>query len=322
MDNNIVLKNVELSKFTSCKTGGIAKYFIQIDNVDDLVNTLNNAKKEGLNVFVLGGGSNVLINDEGFEGLVIKILNKKLKINKVENDCFEIAVGAGWNLNNLITELQSQSISCIEDLFGIPGTVGGSIRGNCGVGFFEIKDVVSKVFNIDWLSFNDYNFEIKTYNNNECGFGYRESIFKRKANIIWEANLIGKFLDSNIIKEKIKNTMVKRLKNQPYEFPNSGSTFKNVNVNEFDHSIWNENNLLIVECQGQKQVPAGWLIEQCGLKGFSINGAKVSEKHANFIVNFDKAKSYDTFNLITFIKQKVFEKFGVHLELEIQLIGF
>ncbi|MFA6463369.1 MAG: hypothetical protein WCT51_05025 [Candidatus Shapirobacteria bacterium] len=81
-------------------------------------------------------------------------------------------------------KLQEQSISCIEHLCGIPGTVGGSIRGNCGVGFFEMKDVVDKVYNIDWLKFNDYNFEIKTYNFNDCGFGYRESIFKRKPNII------------------------------------------------------------------------------------------------------------------------------------------
>lgn len=81
-------------------------------------------------------------------------------------------------------ELAKQSISCLEDLYGIPGTIGGSIRGNCGVTNFEIKDVISKVYNLDWLRFNDYNFEIKTYNQNECGFGYRESIFKRKANVI------------------------------------------------------------------------------------------------------------------------------------------
>jgi len=149
MDNNIIYKNVNLKEFTSCKTGGIAKYFIQIDNVDDLINTLNNTKKEGINVFVLGGGSNVLIHDEGFNGLVIKVQNQKLKINSLDEETFEINVGAGWNLNNLILELKKQSISCLEDLYGIPGTVGGSIRGNCGVGFFEIKDVVSKVYNID-----------------------------------------------------------------------------------------------------------------------------------------------------------------------------
>ena len=322
MDNNIVYKNIELNKFTTCRTGGSAKYFIQIDNVDDLVNTLNNAKKESINVFVLGGGSNVLINDSGFDGLVIKILNKKLKINQLDNNTFDIDVGAGWGLNNLINELNHQSISCVEDLFGIPGTIGGSIRGNCGVGFFEIKDVVNKVFNIDWLSFNDYNFEIKTYNLNECGFGYRESIFKRKANIIWEVNLIGKKCSEELLKEKIKNIMDKRLRTQPYEFPNSGSTFKNVSFDEFDHSVWNEENLMVINCQNHKQVPAGWLIEQCGLKGFGIKGAKISEKHANFIINFDQAKSLDTFNLITYIKQKVFEKFKVYLELEIQLIGF
>jgi UDP-N-acetylmuramate dehydrogenase len=116
--------------------------------------------------------------------------------------------------------------------------------------------------------------------------------------------------------------MDKRLKNQPYEFPNSGSTFKNINLNEFNNNIWNEENLLVTNCEGLKQVPAGWLIDQCELKGFSINGAKISEKHANFIVNFDNAKSLDILNLVSFIKQKVFEKFGVHLELEIQLIGF
>jgi len=95
MDNNIVYKNVNLKEFTSCKTGGPAKYFIQIDNVDDLVNTLDSAKKEGINIFVLGGGSNVLINDNGFDGLVVKIQNKKLKVIPAVDDCFEIAVGAG-----------------------------------------------------------------------------------------------------------------------------------------------------------------------------------------------------------------------------------
>ena len=322
MENNIILKNIKLNKFTTCRTGGVAKYFTQIDNVDDLVNVLNLTKKEGLKVFVLGGGSNILINDTGFDGLVIKVLNKRLKIQKLDNGYFEINAGAGWNLNNLITKLQDESISCIEDLFGIPGTIGGSVRGNCGVGYFEIKDVVNNVYNIDWLKFNEYNFEIKKYNQNECGFGYRESIFKRKANVIWEVNLIGRQMDSSIIKEKVKNTMDKRLKSQPYEFPNFGSTFKNVKLEEFDPKIWNEENLLVVNSQNVKQVPAGWLIDQCGLKGFSINGAKISEKHANFIINFDKAKSLDIFNLISFIKEKVLEKFGVYLELEVQLIGF
>ncbi|MDD3155927.1 MAG: hypothetical protein PHP14_00260 [Candidatus Pacebacteria bacterium] len=129
-------------------------------------------------------------------------------------------------------------------------------------------------------------------------------------------------MDSSIIKEKVKNTMDKRLKSQPYEFPNFGSTFKNVKLEEFDPKIWNEENLLVVNSQNVKQVPAGWLIDQCGLKGFSINGAKISEKHANFIINFDKAKSLDIFNLISFVKEKVLEKFGVYLELEVQLIGF
>ena len=322
MENNIIYKNVDLNNFTSNKTGGIAKFFIKIDNVDDLINTLNNAKKESIPIFVLGGGSNVLINDKGFDGLVVRVLNEKLQINPIDDQTFNIVVGAGWNLNNLIMKLQEQSISCIEHLCGIPGTVGGSIRGNCGVGFFEMKDVVDKVYNIDWLKFNDYNFEIKTYNFNDCGFGYRESIFKRKPNIIWEANLIGKKCGSQIIKEIIEKTMTKRLNSQPYEFPNSGSSFKNVSLKNFDSHIWNEENLLVINCQDQKQVPAGWLIEQCGLKGFSINGAKISEKHANFIVNFDKATSSDIFNLMQFIQQKVFEKFGVTLESEIQLIGF
>ncbi|MFA5092293.1 MAG: FAD-binding protein [Candidatus Paceibacterota bacterium] len=95
MNNNIIYKNVNLKDYTSCKTGGVAKYFIQIDNVDDLINTLDSAKKEGINIFILGGGSNVLIHDNGFNGLVIRIQNKKLKINSLEDNCFEIVVGAG-----------------------------------------------------------------------------------------------------------------------------------------------------------------------------------------------------------------------------------
>ncbi|MDD3155925.1 MAG: FAD-binding protein [Candidatus Pacebacteria bacterium] len=95
MENNIILKNIKLNKFTTCRTGGVAKYFTQIDNVDDLVNVLNLTKKEGLKVFVLGGGSNILINDTGFDGLVIKVLNKRLKIQKLDNGYFEINAGAG-----------------------------------------------------------------------------------------------------------------------------------------------------------------------------------------------------------------------------------
>ncbi len=321
-NNNKLQKNVNLSKYTTYKTGGLARYFVQIDNVEDLLECLGSAQKSNIPVFVLGGGSNILIHDKGFKGLVLKVLNKKLSVDQLNSDTFEITVGAGWGLNNLINQLNEKSISCLEKLFGIPGTIGGSIRGNAGAGDFEIKDVIEKVYNIDWLKFNNYNFEIKDYSPKECAFGYRDSIFKRKENIIWEAKIIGKLADKDFLSETKKNILAKRLKSQPYDFPNAGSVFANPKLAEFDLIKINPEELLIVENKGEKQVPAGWLIDQCGLKGYSINGAKVSDKHANFIINFDHAKSEDIFNLINFIKEKVFEKFKIILQEEIQLIGF
>lgn len=322
MENNILKKNIDLSKFTTYKTGGSARFFVKIDNIESLMECLQSAQKSNLPIFVLGGGSNILISDDGFNGLVLKVANKKLIIEKVDNENYKITIGSGWGLNNLISVLNENSIASIEKLFGIPGTIGGSIRGNAGVGDFEIKDVIKNVYNIDWLKFNNYNFEIKNYDCKDCAFGYRDSIFKRKQNIIWEAIIYGKTGDKNILKNLTKNIIDKRIKNQPYDLPNAGSVFKNILLSEFDPVYFNESNLLVVENQGHKYIPAGWLIEQCGLKGYSINGAKISEKHANFIVNFDNARSIDIYNLINFAKEKVFEKFKITLTEEIQMIGF
>ncbi len=321
-NNNELEKNVSLEKFTTFKTGGLARFFAKIDNVEDLIECLSSAQKSNLPVFVLGAGSNILINDEGFDGLVVKVSNKKIEIQDLSNGQFDITVGAGWGLNNLITTLSEKSISSIEKLFGIPGTIGGSIRGNAGVGDFEIKDVVKQVYNIDWLKFNNYNFEIKNYDFRDCAFGYRDSIFKRKQNIIWEVVLSGKLCDKTILQETAKSIITKRIKTQPYDFPNAGSIFTNPSLDQFDLIANNIEELFVVENKGQKQVPAGWLIDQCGLKGYSINGAKVSEKHANFIINFDHATSRDIYDLINFVKDKVFEKFKITLSEEIQSIGF
>lgn len=322
INNNELEKNISLEKFTTFKTGGLARFFAKIDNIENLLECLQAAQKSKMPVFVLGAGSNILINDEGYDGLVLKVANKKLEINDNQNGTFDIVVGAGWGLNNLINVLTEKSISSIEKLFGIPGTIGGSIRGNAGVNDFEIKDVIKKVYNIDWLKFNNYNFEIKDYNFNDCAFGYRDSIFKRKQNIIWEAVISGVACDKNILKEISQTIITKRINSQPYDLPNAGSIFKNPSLEEFDFTKINPAELFVVENKGQKQVPAGWLIDQCGLKGYSINGAKVSEKHANFIVNFDHAKSIDIYNLVNFVKDKVFDKFKISLTEEIQMIGF
>lgn len=317
MEDNFIQKNVSLNNFTTYKTGGLAKYFVAINNIEDLLNILDWNSHQGFPIFVLGAGSNILISDKGFDGLVIKIQNRKFNIEPLTDDCFKITVGAGWSLNDLIIELNNNSLSSLDNLFGIPGSIGGSIRGNAGANNFEIKDNIISVANIDWSKLNSYNFEIKTYQNRECGFGYRDSIFKRKLNIIWEAEFLAKKCDQCVFKEKLNKIISKRIEAQPYNFPSAGCVFSNVDINKFPKEI--QPDLLT---NSLKQVPAGYLIDRCGLKGFELNGAKVSEKHANFIVNTGNTTSQDIYDLIQIIKQKVKENFGIDLLEEIQLIGF
>jgi UDP-N-acetylmuramate dehydrogenase len=308
-------RNVLLKNFTTFKIGGPARYFFVAKNKEDLKRAILWAKKKKLPFFILGGGSNVLFSDKGFNGLVIKMQNSNLKIQN-ENSKFKIICGAGVPLMKLVFKSSEIGATGLENLAGIPGTLGGAIWGNAGAFGREIGDVVEEVKVLDVGSSR---LEVKKLRNKGCKFGYRDSIFKRKKNwIILEATLGLKRGKRKEFEEKIKDFLKLRKEKQPLEFPSAGSVFKNVPIEKVSKKIREKFKEKIKD----GFLPAGVLIGAVGLKGFQIGGAKISEKHANFIVNVGNAKASDVKELIEKIKKEVKKKFKIQLEEEIKLVGF
>ncbi len=289
-----IQKDVSLKDYTTFKVGGPAKYFFVARTKEDLIKAVKVAKKLKLPLFILGGGSKLLVSDKGFEGLVIKIQNSKFKIQN-ENSKGKIFCEAGILLSFLVSVAAKKSFTGLEWAIGIPGTAGGAIYGNAGAFGKSMAEIVKEVEAIDIK-----NLKIKKLKNKECKFGYRDSIFKRKKNlIILSVNLQLEKGDKKEIKKKIREYLKYRKETQPLNFPSAGSIFKN-----------------------PSGFSAGELIEKCHLKGKRIGNAQISKKHANFILNLGNAKAEDIEKLIKLAKKEVKNKFGIELKEEIQFLGF
>jgi len=304
-------KGVSLKKYLTFKIGGKAKYFLVAKNKNQILNGILWAKKKRIPFFILGGGSNVLFSDKGYEGLVIKLQNTKYQIRNTK-----IVAESGVSLQKLVIESAKRGLSGLENLAGIPGTLGGAIYQNAGAFGREIGDLVEEV---EILKIENCKLKIEKLKNKDCKFSYRDSIFKRKKNwIILGATLKLKKGKKKEIEEKIKEILKLRKEKQPLEFPSAGSVFKNVPIENVPKKIREK----FKEKIKNGFLPAGALIEVAGLKGYQIGGAKISKKHANFIVNTGNAKASDVLKLIEIIKEKVKKKFRVQLEEEIELVGF
>jgi len=309
-------QNTSLKNYTTFKIGGPAKFFVEVENEKELKEANIWAKENSLPIFILGGGSNLLVSDAGFDGLVIRMNNEKLKMN---NDT--VSAGAGVNLNSLIDYCLKNNLIGLEGLIGIYGTLGGAVRGNAGAFGSQISDFVKNVF-----CFDVKKNEMINLTKEQCQFGYRESIFKNNPNlIIWSVDLklsVGTGLDLSIAKKKIKEIQEKRWGSQPAE-PSAGCVFKNIKTSEFENFLKNNPDIKLPEkFLENKVIPAAWLIEQSGLKGREVGGVKVSEKHANFIINTGSATAKDVIALINLIKNSVRDKFNLELEEEVEKIGF
>ena len=301
---------VPLKDHTIFKIGGPARYFFVAQNEKDLKNAILWAKKKKIPFFILGGGSNVLFSDEGFRGLVIKIQNSNLKIQN-ENSKFKIICGAGLSLSKLVFKSLEIGATGLENLAGIPGTLGGAIWGNAGAFGREIGDVVEEVKVLDVRGLK---LEIKKLKKDDCKFGYRDSIFKKRKNwVILEATLKLKKGEKKEIEERIKEILKLRKEKQPLELPCAGSIFKNIPIEKVPKKIQEK----FKERIKNGFLPAGALIEAANLKGYQVGGAKISEKHANFIVNLGNAKASDVLKLIELTKKKVRKKFKIQLKEEI-----
>ncbi len=280
-----------MKKHTSFKIGGTADYFFKATTLEELQNIIKFAKIKEWPITIIGNGSNLLVTDKGIRGLVIKIDINKLKIEK--KDKFAVVeVGAGNKLMALATKMKDEELSGLEGLSGIPGSVGGAVVMNAGAYGKEMKDVVLST------TCMDKNGKLYTFSNEEQEFSYRNSIFQKKDYIIIETKLKLEYGKKDEIQKRMEEYFKSRKEKQPIEYPSAGSSFKR-----------------------QEGIITAKLIDDVGLKGYKIGGAQVSEKHAGFIVNYNNATATDVINLINYIKEKVYSKYGIKIEEEIKIIG-
>lgn len=299
----ILLENEPMNKHTSFKVGGPARYFVKAESLDDLKKALDLACEKGIPFFILGNGTNLLVSDKGFDGVIVTLARDFSSIEDLGNGAFK--VGAAVPLGRFARSVLKQGFAGIHKLAGIPGTLGGAIYMNAGAYGQEIGTSCTQVTVLD----SDGN--IREFAASECGFGYRQSIFQKNNAIILSATFLlptaaslGKTTAD--LEAELAECMAKRKASQPLNMPNAGSTFKRLSVGAADTPA---------------QIAPGYYIEQAGLKGYRIGDAEVSTVHANFIVNAGGATASDIKQLSEFVQQKVTEKFGIELHREIILLG-
>ena len=284
--------NEPMSKHTSFKIGGPAEYFVTVDNQIQLKNILKYIKQNSINLTIIGNGTNCLVCDEGIKGIVLKLNLVDYKISRFKNHA-KIVVESGLPVCMLSNIALKEELASLEFLCGIPGTVGGAILMNAGAYGGEMKDIVVST------KYMDMDGKIYKITNKEHEFGYRTSMFKSHSDyIIIETELQVGYDEKEKIKEKINQNIEARKEKQPIELPSAGSTFKRCG-----------------------DIITAKLIDECGLKGYSIGDAEVSTKHAGFIVNKGNASSKDILDLIDYVKKTVYEKTKVKIEEEILIIG-
>lgn len=289
-----IILNANMKEYTSFKIGGNADILVTIKNGEEAKTVLEISKKNNCSIFVLGNGTNILVKDNGIRGIVLRNRIDYIEIleENTANDYVEVLVGAGIKNGILAQKLLKEELSGFEFAAGIPGTIGGAIKMNAGAYGGEIKDILVET------TYLDFDGNIHTISNEENKFAYRYSTFKEKEAIIISAKL--RFAKSKFedIKIKMEQNEKSRREKQPLEFPNAGSTFK----------------------RGADFITAK-LIDECGLRGYRIGDAEVSQKHAGFIVNKGNAKAEEIIELVEKVKEKVYSKFNKKIDLEIEIIG-
>ena len=290
LDLGKIVTDASLKEYTTYKIGGIAKAIIYPKNIDCLVTLIKKLKANKVKYMVLGNGSNVLFSDEVYDGVIIKLD----ELNHIEFKGNKVVCGAGASLMKVTAQANRRGLSGLEFAAGIPGTIGGAVYMNAGAYKSDMGYIVSRVKVLT------PKMTVITMVNREMDFHYRTSFLKKnKGYICLEATIQLKPGDKEEIDRIVADRKKRRLESQPLEYPSAGSVFRN-----------------------PTDMFAGKLIEDLGYKGLTKGGAKISEKHANFIVNYDKAKASDVKELIDFIKQAVKEKYNVDLVCEQEFINW
>lgn len=302
-------ENIPLARYTTFRIGGPARYFVEAQTRKELIAALDWAREKKVRYIIIGGGSNVLFLDSGFDGLVIKNSVADLKINGDK-----IVVDSGCDLHQLVLQACRASLGGLESLAWIPGTVGGAIYGNVGIrGTREIGDVVEavEIYNVD-------EEKRQVLPRAQCKFSYRQSVFKSKATwvVLGVTLKLQPGVDGHALQAKCGEIGQTRKKKFPPQ-PSAGCVFENVPV---EQAAGDQRLASVLSFAKGGKIATGLLIDRAGLKGQKIGGAMVSPQHANFIVNTGTATADDVLKLISLIKARVRDMFGINLECEVQII--
>lgn len=294
-----IRENVSMKDYSTFRAGGNAKFFVEPKDSNELVHIIMAAKKSQTPYYVVGNGSNILVSDNGFDGVIVRIGKKYSNINVLSKNDESIIVeaDAGALLSVFGNFVSKEGYEGAEFCCGIPGNVGGAVYMNAGAYGREMKDIITEV-----IYFDTEEMMIKPIKNEQCEFGYRTSLMEKKGGIVLSAKMKLLKGDTETILNYVNELREKRIASQPLDVPSAGSTFKRP-TGHF----------------------AGALIQDAGLKGFAIDhsGAQVSPKHAGFVVNNGgTASATEIYRLIKYVIDKVYSNSGVKLEPEVRLIGF
>ncbi|MBQ8184418.1 MAG: UDP-N-acetylmuramate dehydrogenase [Lachnospiraceae bacterium] len=285
-----VLQQEPMKRHTTFRIGGPAKYYVTPTTVEALQGTLKACIEAQQPHYVLGNGSNVLVSDAGYDGVIIQLFKNR---NDIRIEGQRVVAQAGALLTRISHEAARAGLTGLEFASGIPGTLGGALVMNAGAYGGEMKDVVEKVLVLTPEA------EVCWLQKEELELGYRTSVIARKDYIVLEAVLHLEQGDTEQILACMEELKEARVTKQPLEYPSAGSTFKR-----------------------PEGYFAGKLIMDAGLRGYQIGGAQVAEKHCGFVINRGEATAQDVLDLVAYVKQKVKNQFGVELELEVKLLGF
>ncbi len=284
-----VLHDEPMMNHTSFKLGGTADIFVEPENGEELAEAIKGFRKDNIPYYIMGNGSNLLISDRGFRGAIIKIGEK---IGSIEIDGEKITAESGALLSVLSRAAAKNNLAGMEFAGGIPGSLGGAVTMNAGAYGGEMKNI------IQWVEVLDEGLELKRRNNSEMGFGYRKSVIEPGKSIVIRCCLNLRKGNPEEINSLMADLAEKRKSKQPIHIPSAGSTFKRP--------------------EGHF---AGKLIEDAGLKSYTMGGAQVSDMHCGFIVNNGNATAQDVYDLIKHVQRVVYEKFKIKLEPEVKILG-
>ena len=313
--------DVPLAPLTTFRVGGSAEFFGEPKTLDELRGLLDWAHNEGKTVTLLGAGANVLIADEGVPGIVLRLQNNNVQIPNLNDQTnpksqIPMIAGAGVGIGALLGFCLENSLSGLEFLAGIPGSVGGAIFGNAGGWNQSIGDFVLSVTVVDPIT-----VAVSTLTHDACRFRYRTSRFKETGEIVWAATFGLTRADPDVIRRAMKEKTAHKTATQPIRLPSAGCVFMNYEI-----AVEEVARLRAVgipeEFLARRNIPAGWLIEHAGLKGIRVGDIEVSQLHGSFLVNHGAGTATDIVTLMDRERRAVREKFGVELRSEIRLLGF